>query len=140
MIVIYLAFLHLIADFVLQDREMGKKKSEKLQVLVHHCFFQFWVFYGGLILLDYDSGAIYKFVLLNALVHGVIDWNIWRVYKKFTMWQVKLGKRQNLTGRQGHQNTEYRYWDDHYFYLTIGIDQFLHLATIVGLWYFIVGG
>lgn len=140
MIAIYLAFLHLIADFVLQSRDMGKQKSEKILVLIQHCCIQFYVVYGGLLITDYPLKQLFYFAAANAIVHGIIDWNIWRVYKSFTTKQVSLGNRKDLVQGADQKCNQYRYWDDHYFYLTIGVDQFLHIATLISLWYFIVGG
>lgn len=131
--VIVLFFLHFIADFILQSREMGKNKSSHFPTLVKHCFIQLAVFLiGGAAWLSYlNPGAPFyiilivagKFALVNAIIHGVIDWNIWKGYKYFaTKRAAKLAVPES-----------YAYWEDHWFYTTIGLDQFLHAATILGL-------
>ncbi len=64
----------------------------------------------------------WKFALINAVIHGVIDWNIWRAYKMYVSASHDLA---NLGG------SDYKYWEDHLFYVTIGLDQFLHMTTLV---------
>jgi hypothetical protein len=104
--------LHFLADFVLQPREMGRRKSEDLKWLTGHLAIQFVCF------LPFGPA----FAGVNAVVHGLIDWHIWRIYK----WSV--GRRYGYVVA-----AEYPYWNDHYFYLTIGADQLLHAITLVAL-------
>lgn len=102
---------HFVADFILQRREVGQKKSSSPRHLAEHiaiifvCFLPF-----GL-----------QFALYNALIHAVIDASIWNLYKVV----VKIM-------HPGADHT-YKYWTDHKFYATIGLDQLLHTLTIVYL-------
>ena len=130
--------LHFIADFLLQSREMGKKKSSELRWLLAHLSIQFTVF----LLVGW------KFALVNALIHGLIDWNIWKLYKLFV--HLRLDKRtsieyavrfvytqkHNKRWRKAMYNRHvknFQYWEDHWFYATIGFDQLLHGLTLVYL-------
>ena len=137
MMLVYMFFLHFIADFVLQNREMGKKKSKKIEFLTKHCIIQFVVFSIGLIPFYGVQSA--QFGLANALIHGVIDWHIWRLYA-ISVLHRQFDKSVPWKDRPKLMYKRYPFWEDHYFYLTIGFDQFLHLATIVTLWYSVLGG
>lgn len=106
--------IHFVADFVLQSRAMGKGKSNNILWLLAHLAIQYGAFY-------YFFG--HNFALANAVIHGMIDWNIWKLYK----WSVKLrNPRMSIEDAQ-----DYRYWDDHLFYTTIGLDQMLHMGTLI---------
>lgn len=129
---IYLFFLHFLADFVLQPREMGRKKSEQVKYLAHHLLIQWVVFFFGLMLIMPDHFAL--FALVNTLVHGLIDWNIWNLYK-ISVWKRRRSEIE-LIGREEFKKT-WKYWEDHWFYLTIGFDQFLHATTIVVLYVYL---
>lgn len=132
MLIAYALFLHFVADFVLQSRDMGKRKSIEFKVLLDHCSIQWLTIFLGLsiVMPFYDAAAI---SILNALIHGVIDWNIWRIYK----WNaeqriVKSVKPQDLHNLKDIR-ANFKYWEDHMFYCTIGADQLLHSLTLIGL-------
>ena len=142
MIIIYLLFLHFIADFILQSREMGKKKSESFEWLARHLAIQLTVFFFGL---GMSTDAFY-FAGANAIIHGVIDWNIWKLYKYSAHYRiVKYLKSLTVYGNDPEDSPAYKaaydnwvkkweYWNDHWFYTTIGFDQLLHASTLVLLW------
>lgn len=103
--------LHFLADFVLQSREMGKKKSQEPVWLFSHLAIQcmvFMLFVG------------WKFAIANAAIHGVIDWYIWRFYKLSVAWRFPDATVNN-----------FKFWEDHLFFTTIGFDQLLHGLTLV---------
>lgn len=151
-------FAHFVADFLLQDREMGKNKSEKIDVLTFHVLINMVVM--GVFLMPFvgfEKAMIFSF--LNGLFHAIIDWNIWRFYKASAMRRIKeqaqvLAKKRHLTlvGKSKEQvyadkvgllmeaRSNFKFWEDHWFYVTIGTDQFLHTATIVVLWAAWLGG
>lgn len=109
-----LAFvIHFVADFLLQSREMGKKKSSDYSYLAMHLSIQFLCF------LPFFG---FKFALYNALIHGVIDKNIWNLYKVSVYLRDKKATPET-----------WKYYDDHWFYSTIGLDQLLHALTIIYL-------
>lgn len=117
--IMLLLVVHFVADFLLQSREMGKKKSSELHWLLGHLAIQLLAFF--IVLLPFTEWA-FVFALLNATIHGVIDWNIWRLYKL------------SVVRRFPDVNpATYQYWEDHWFYATIGLDQLLHGLTLIGL-------
>ncbi len=67
------------------------------------------------------------------MLHAIIDASMWRLYAA-SVW----ARRANPIITREQLKSTWRYWDDHYFYLTIGVDQFLHYVTIVGVYGFIV--
>lgn len=144
---IYLLFItHFVSDFLLQSREVATKKSSEFVYLFRHLgiiwvsFFVAGQFYPGT---GFYDAAIFSFLFatLNTLIHGIIDWNIWKLYK----WSVKsrISKQINrdyvrnediAQGLIMNQAKDWRYYEDHWFYATIGLDQLLHALTILGLW------
>lgn len=144
-----LLILHFIADFILQSREMGSKKSSELKWLLKHLGIQAGIFALGSYLLIPDAPCLgyLSFIALNTLIHGLIDWNIWRGYKlivkhkliqdfiKETNYNESIRKtkafevevQKMLEARAG----SFKYWEDHLFYTTIGFDQLLHGLTLV---------
>lgn len=121
-----LLLLHFVADFILQPREMGKKKSSDVRWLLGHLAIQFVIFLPFTSLL---------FALANCAIHGVIDWFLWRGYKWFVI------KRLYDHGPDGNNDPdhplwvkgEWQFWNDHWFFTTIGFDQLLHGLTLVFL-------
>lgn len=129
-ILVYAFFLHFVADFLLQSREMGKNKSSQFKVLVQHLLIQFWVV--GLGLYPFvGTQAAARIALINTIVHGVIDWNIWRGYKALVLKRLSSYAVQDFGHPLQGRGNEWHYWEDHWFYATIGLDQFLHMATLV---------
>ncbi len=126
---------HFVADFLLQSREMGKTKSTKFNVLLQHIGIQWLVMVFSLsfcvkINLACELGT------LNAVVHGIIDWNIWRLYKWSAYYRIKKGIDKHLQlSYEGpiKQEQQWIYYEDHWFYATIGLDQLLHSLTLIVL-------
>lgn len=141
-LIVYMLFLHFIADFVLQSRKMGKEKSNSFGYLFGHIMIQFGVMFIGL-LFKLNMLQAYQISGLNALIHGIIDWNIWKLYKRRVIQKVKNSDlfAHDMYGLTKHGEnilSQYEYWNDHGFYLTIGFDQFLHSATILLVVYLIL--
>jgi hypothetical protein len=117
-----LLVLHFIADFLLQPREMGVKKSSDIRWLGGHLAIQFLIFF--------PFTSVW-FALANCTVHGVIDWYIWRGYK----WSVHKRLYDAGNGKLTHSlmsdQGEWRFWMDDLFFKTIGFDQLLHGLTLV---------
>jgi hypothetical protein len=104
---------HFIGDWFLQPRWMATEKSKNFNTLCKHLFIvSILLFAVSFPVLGWFKAAVAT--LMNAYAHGLIDWFGWGWYKK---------KFATYTDK-GHLNN---YW----FYTTIGIDQFLHLALIV---------
>lgn len=109
-----LAFItHFIADFLLQSREMGKNKSSNYKFLSQHI---------GIIFVCFLPFGL-KFAAANALIHAIIDKNIWNLYKLYV---VSLYESER-------DAAYHEYWEDHWFYATIGFDQLLHALTLIVL-------
>lgn len=128
-----LLILHFIADFLLQPREMGAKKSSDWRWLAAHLAIQFVVF---------APFTSVWFALANCAIHGVIDATLWNGYKWLVSKRIydqngdpwvpgeSQGKpHHSLMSDQG----EWRFWLDGMFFDTIGFDQLLHGLTLVYL-------
>lgn len=143
---ISLIILHFIADFLLQSREMGKNKSSDWGYLTLHLLIQYIVFLPVL-------GVTWS--LINALVHGLIDRNIWNIYKMWALNKINhevdvahdlalLNAKVNPVDfsfnpewkniKREELIKSFKYWEDHMFYTTIGFDQMLHMITLVLIW------
>lgn len=131
---VLLIVIHVLFDFVFQSREVAKNKSSKLSYLIPHLF----ILFIGLSIYAKLSGRYTPiqgqvFVIWNIVFHGIIDWNIWRLYKLYTGYQIKKGRRTNLLQGADQNGEQYRYWDDSTFYNFIAIDQALHGLCYIGL-------
>lgn len=143
-VIALLLVTHFIADFVLQSRDMGKKKSSEPFYLFAHLIIQFLAFLLAVAFIS--PGVAVWFAFTNAAIHGVIDWNLWRLYKasaymrilkivakKYGMWSQPPENDPNVKA----EIAAWQYWEDHLFYTTIGFDQLLHGLTLVTLaWWF----
>lgn len=135
MTIIYLCFVHFIADFVCQSREMGQKKSVEFSWLAKHLIIQHMYFSIGLAPILGLKALV--FASLNAAIHGVIDWNIWKLYKLNVLWRLGISHMNQDAPQVKALRDTWKYWEDHLFYTTIGLDQFLHISTLVLLWEFL---
>lgn len=118
--IVYLLALHFLADFVLQTRDMAKNKSSDLKVLAAHVGIQFAVVALGATLIAKSTVAAIALGLLNGAIHGAVDWYIWKLYKLSVQKRFPDAKPET-----------YKFWEDHLFFTTIGLDQLLHGATLV---------
>ena len=131
-LLLWAMYLHFVADFLLQSREMGQKKSSELKWLLAHVGIQFLVLFLGLwLLLPRDIALLLSGA--NALIHGTIDWFIWKGYKKFVERRLyeEGPDNNNNPAHNLWQNGEWQYWKDSWFYTTIGFDQMLHVMTLI---------
>lgn len=132
---VLLIVIHVIFDFVLQSRETATNKSSNLKYLMPHLF----MIFIGMTIFASLSGRYETqnqagiFIFGNVILHGLIDWNIWKLYKVFTYIQIKRGKRENLFTITEDQVGDYKYWEDATFYNFIAIDQALHGLCYIGL-------
>jgi hypothetical protein len=151
-LLVYLFFLHFVADFLLQSREMGKNKSSNWTYLAGHLLIQFSVVVLGTVaVIGIEKAMALSFI--NAAVHGVIDWHIWRGYKVLAHYRLLKQAAVDATNmpnwnipyetRKGEcyakRLKEFQYWEDHWFYATIGLDQFLHMTTLVVVAHYVCG-
>lgn len=99
---------HFVGDWVFQSRRIAQEKSSYINTLLYHlCIVT--VALSVPFLIFTSKNTIY--LIVNALLHGLIDWNIWKWYKR-------------------RVPANFQYWKDKTFYNTIALDQFLHLTTI----------
>lgn len=116
-----LLFVHFVADFLLQSREMGKKKSSEVLWLFFHitiiflCFIPF-----GL-----------EFSIYNAVAHLFIDGILWNIYKLGWGIVFKLRIKEDEILTMEGEISRHRYWEDHWFYAVIGLDQMLHVGCLL---------
>lgn len=134
-LICYLLLIHFLADFMLQPREMAKKKSTEFMWLAKHVLIINWCFAIGLLAFGFPIHTAFFFAGVNAAIHGVIDWHIWKVYKlcvTYTIYQTlrKLGLEVTVA-RLKEQGKAFPYWEDKWFYHTIGLDQLLHGLTLI---------
>ncbi len=108
---------HFIVDWMLQSRYEATNKSKRPLVLARHLAVNALGF-AWVLLLDVSPGALF----LNTWSHGVIDWNIWRLYAWARRHRPPEFMEKNL------------YAQDYWFYFTIAVDQLLHLT--IALWLF----
>lgn len=106
---------HVFGDFYCQTREVATKKSSEPRYLILHgaiISISLTLFAGIHSFLYGNWWCAITFVAANVLLHCAQDWHIWRFYKS---------RRDPLTP----------YYDDENFYLTIGIDQMLHVTVLI---------
>lgn len=117
-LIAYALFLHFVADFLLQTREMAKQKSGNGFYLSVHVMIQWFVMFAGL-LAFLDPVRAGQVATINASLHGLIDASVWNLYKRY----VKFWHNPETT-------EDFEYWEHQSFYTVIGIDQMLHSISI----------
>lgn len=154
---VLILYVNYFADFKLQDRDTATKKSQDIHTLIYHVtiiigtlFWPCWLVFG----LKYNApiGFIMAmfFTVINGFIHGVIDWNIWKGYKKHVAENIKKYFRthapddldEKYSSIKDYTEAELRdvfmkekmYAEDKKFYDTIGLDGYLHVATIILLY------
>jgi hypothetical protein len=119
-ILLILLLAHWFADFVMQNDEMAINKSSSNQALMSHIgAYTCMMFFAVGFLLGFNNVSLLLglvFLFVNAAAHFVTDY----VTSRITSKQWKAGDR-------------------HGFFVTIGFDQFLHVAVLVLSWVFIIG-
>jgi hypothetical protein len=131
-LLIFLFIAHFIADFLLQDRDMAQNKSRRFSVLVRHAAIHWLVVLGCAAHVLPPLTAI-LLTTINALLHGLVDWFIWKAYKAFAIKRAKDYQSHNdephpLMAPDGRT---WRYWEDSWFFKTIGLDQLLHMLGLL---------
>jgi len=119
---IYLFLLHFFGDFLFQSRQMGRMKTSD---------FRYWIGHVVIIFLCSGFSAFvverwFLYATMTALIHGVSDFIIWKTYR-FHMYR--------FVDRLG-----WKYYEDKWFYATIGADQMLHHIVVVLLFEFLRRG
>lgn len=112
LVVISFLAAHFIGDWLLQSRAWATAKSSDLKVLAKHVAVITLVLAIPVVLFARDRIPL---LLVNALLHAFIDWNVWSGYG------ASVPRDQLAT---------FEYWKDKRFYDTIACDQFMHLYLI----------
>lgn len=107
-IVVWLLFIHWVADFVFQSDWMAKNKSKSNDALLIHCFA-----YGAVIGVMTLNPL---FGLINGTIHFPVDYVTSRINSK--LWEAK---------------------QVHWFFVSIGFDQFIHFVTLILTAYMMFG-
>ena len=113
---ILLLAAHYLGDFIMQPREMATKKSEDMDVLWDHVCTYGVALVPAVFVSGFESKHplhMITFMFINMMLHGIIDWNIWRWYKK---------------------GAPKRFWEDRWFWSTVGLDQTLHIMILYWTW------
>lgn len=107
--IIYILFLHFVADFCLQTSWMANNKSSNnVALLWHVVVYSFCLFLGILVINTFIVIDISRFVLLNMVLHFITDYATSRFNK------ILLSKK-NYRG----------------FFAMIGFDQLVHTITLL---------
>lgn len=106
--VLLIGFIHWVADFVFQTHEMSINKSKSVKWLSYHVFVYALITTMGWAAFSLAPIVLLKVFLLTFVTHWATDF----VTSKITshLWQKG---------------------DVHNFFVVIGIDQFIHLTTLV---------
>jgi hypothetical protein len=111
---------HFFGDWYLQPRWMATSKSSDFNTLSLHVGTVSLIL--GLALFHTVALPILLWKLgVNAIIHGIIDWNLWTFYKRIV---------RNEGPRTDVEMAKFEYWKDKRFYDFIALDQFMHLATL----------
>lgn len=142
-LILWILFLHLVADFVLQDRATARAKSYDTAVLTSHCVYYFMVLFVGtwiglmfrdaLALGQVDIRALRNASLayagINAGLHFATDAVSSRLSKMF--WETA----QEITTSRLESNSWMRTRDrfEWLAFLVIGADQYVHQFCLIFL-------
>ena len=109
-------FTHWVADFVAQSDWMAQNKSKSHYALSAHVLtYTLILFLGSLFISTHDIVLFYSWAVFNGLAHYGIDYITSRISSKL-----------------------YSEGKIHEFFVVIGFDQFLHTATLLLSYYYII--
>jgi len=109
-IVLWILFIHWVADFVFQTDWQAKNKSSNSEALLNHTFIYSCIWLPFSIINFGKFGGL--FVLITFVIHTIQDYFTSRL-------NTKLWKENKV----------------HYFFVSIGFDQFLHFAQLLLTFY-----
>jgi hypothetical protein len=135
MTLLYLAMIHFVGDFLLQNNWMALNKSKKLEALTVHCliYSACFLFLG------------WRFAITTFWLHFITDFFTSRITSKF--WFMPEAP---LTTKLLHKNfgdnisssyvvVDVDWGKRHWFFVMIGADQLIHLACLVYTWQLLIG-
>lgn len=119
-VVLFILFVHWIADFVLQTDKQAKGKSNNWDDLLSHTLCYSAVWYGlGMLFQIFTNGKAFevwdvtKFAVITFVFHTITDYFTSRINSKL-----------------------YKKGDIHNFFVSIGFDQYLHYTQLLlTYWY-----
>ncbi len=111
-----LVVIHWIADFVLQNDWMALGKSKRWLPLLTHTSIYSACFIG----------FGWKFVGITFLLHTLTDYFTSRITSK--LWFMRDHGEDPASG---WRLTQYLSWNRHYFFVMIGLDQLIHVVTLI---------
>jgi hypothetical protein len=128
--IILLILAHFIGDWLFQTRYMALNKSKKFGVLLFHVILVS-NFIGCVVLWHHNWHSDFAGpLLINGIAHGIIDWNIWKIYAKIRGDNAfELDYHSYVNGEPAINKESVKH--DYYFYSTIALDQMLHLTLII---------
>lgn len=118
--ILYLAMVHFVGDFLLQNNWMALNKSKKLEALTVHCLIYSLCFcFLG-----------WKFFITTFWLHFFVDFFTSRATS--WLWFIEFGN-QYAPNRYDSVvvDMERRHW----FFVMIGADQLLHLISLAVTWH-----
>lgn len=111
-LLMWILFMHYVADFICQPDEIAKTKSKSLDALTAHIvIYGFVLFTGMLPVSALLNLSLYKVILwlgINCCAHFITD---------------------AFTSRAASRRLKLN--DHHNFFVVIGADQFIHIATFI---------
>lgn len=113
MIIYYILLLHLIADFIFQNRWMAENKSKNIFALSLHVLV-YGVVFVVLLVPFFNFLDVLIFVCVNIGLHWATDFTTSRITSYF--WNKK---------------------QIYNFFLTIGVDQYIHQACLISTLHFL---
>jgi len=133
-----LLIAHFIADFILQSREMGKNKSKNYIYLTSHIWIIFCVvsFFAYFVFGSLEKAILFSF--WNALFHMLIDSLTWNIYGCSVLLRIYgydqvFDKDFNFKDKSKTTLETFKWWEDHWFMVTIGADQIAHMIVLFEL-------
>lgn len=107
---------HWIADFVFQIDRMARNKSKSNAALMSHIrWYTSILFIGAIFLFKFDFVSAGLFAIVNGIVHYYVDYMTSRVASKL-----------HAEGKMGSEK-----FPNLGFFAVIGLDQALHMSTLV---------
>lgn len=136
---ILLIVAHFVGDWFAQPRWMAESKSSSWSVLLFHLLLitvAIQLIYGNAAVCFklVDTSHLVRNLGVNALLHGLIDWNIWRLYTRIRGDDaIESFHTETSTWNTSVHARHVRMVHDYPFYATIALDQTLHLVVLLAL-------
>lgn len=117
---IIILFIHFVADFLFQSRQMGVKKSRNIYWLVAHIYvYSIITFLGWIFFFNLNLKMSFELISLTVFSHFLTDYITSKISSKF---YLKSKKSKSL------KESKYFEW---LFWSTIGFDQLIHAITLI---------